>query len=209
MDLSQKIVYNARYGNGHIEKIENDLIWVLFDNNENAICFHLLSAFTGETPFLKTEDKELLAYIDLIIKDNVRLEMKEEALANLKQLGIADSCVNAFRLSNTIHFIEGKKIAPVDSKFLKAIKEFEQESNALVYAVLNIPDNYGEKTARYIFLCIERYANIKSFMRKGKCCFVRGKIWNRAISQIEYWTSVGLHLTDSGIWCMPLSCCEW
>ena len=63
MDLSKTIIHNVRYGNGHITKIDKDLVWVLFENVENEICFHLLSAFTGEAPFLKTDDEELNSFL--------------------------------------------------------------------------------------------------------------------------------------------------
>lgn len=209
MDLSQKIVHNIRYGNGYIEKIEKDLIWVKFEQEELPVCFHLLSAFTGFPSFLKTDDEELLSYIDFLIKENVLLELKEEAISNLEKLGLSQIFINSFKTNNTIYFLEGKKVAPVDQDMVKNIKEYETKANAVVYAVLNIPSDCGEKTERYIFLSIEKHANIKSFMTEGKCCFVRGRIWNNETKDMEYATSIGLQLTQSGIWCMPLSLSKW
>ena len=209
MDLSKKIVHNVRYGNGYIEKIEKDLIWVKFEKETLPVCFHLLSAFTGMPPFLKTDDEELLSYIDFLIKDNALLEMKEEAISNLEKLGISETCIDSFKTNNLIYLLEGKRVVPVDRDLLKNIKDYETKENAVAYAVLNIPSDCGEKTERYIFLSIEKYANVKSFIIEGKCCFVRGRIWNNKTKATEYATSIGLQLTQSGIWCMPLSLSKW
>ena len=209
MDLSTKKIYNVRYGNGHITKIEKDLVWVLFENMENEICFHLLSAFTGETPFLKTDDEELLSYIAYVIKNNTQLEMKEEAVFNLKQLGVKDECINNYKNNNTIYLITGKAFTPIDDKLYNAIKKYEKESKTIVYGVMEIPDNYGEKSYRLALLSIEEYPNVKSFIRKGKCCFVRSRIWNSKTEQPEYFGNISIHIANSGLWCMPLDCCHW
>lgn len=126
---------------------------------------------------------------------------KQKAIELMKQLNLYKPYVNSFAKSNTVCFFEhfGGFWAYQEPELMRKIKEFEEKTNCLVYAVTHEFLEFGEC---YDFLYVSNYE--EDFYETVKEIandkfIVNAYVWNKTVEYCSEFGSIGIQSFGGGI----------
>ena len=148
--------------------------------------------------------------IDLQDKKDEYPSMKQ-AIENLIKLKLPMEYIQEVRDGET-HIIDGTTVNKINcwtypklSAFIDSVKK--QRNETVVYGVFNEPDTYGNKTDKYILLCLDK-SSVKSGLYK---IYNKGQIYKTTAygwcetTGIAEPTIACFQVSNGGVWCLPYS----
>ena len=198
-----KRLYSKMYGQGIITKEEDGIIWVDFLNKDkNNVCFQATASFAGEKPFLTSEDKSVLDYIQHRIEIEKDIQEQNDIIDNMKKIRINDACIEKYTLSKQIFLFtkDSIKAITVESEpyLYDSVQWFENGYKSKVYAVLAIPDIFNNKIFTYAFL--ERRHSLEV---KGNLAFTFAYYLNPNCEHCGENRPLAIQITKNGFFALP------
>lgn len=198
-----KQLFSKMYGQGIITKEEDGIIWVDFLNQDkNNVCFQATASFAGENPFLTSEDKSVLDYIQYRIEIEKDIQVQNEIINNMKKIGIDDHCIDEYSLNKQIFLFTRDSIKPITSEsepyLCDSINWFESNYKSRVYAVLAIPNVFGDEIFTYAFL-----EQCHPLEVKGKLAFTFAYYLNPNCERCGENRPLAIQITKSGFFALP------
>lgn len=130
------------------------------------------------------------------------MTQQEVAINAMKKLDIFAPYIRAFKERGTVTMFErfgGFFIDEDNEPALKAkIKQFEEETGSLVYAVTHERTSFGEC---YSLLCVSRYEEEwgEEVQSNGNCASVWAYVWNKTFEDDSEFGSIGVKSFGGGI----------
>ena len=122
---------------------------------------------------------------------------KVEAINRMKELGLFDPCIKAFKSRDEVQLSEPTGCLyefSSDKELTAKVQEFEKENNALVYHVIHTPAMIdGEAMDMYSFLYVSDYQEEwevdNADIKEG---YVLAYVWNKTIDYFSEFGSIAV-----------------
>ena len=208
-EIIGKTLKSTIYGEGVIVNEEDGVIWVDFaEAQKQNVCFHATASFSGDTPFLTSDDANILAYIEERIQEEKNIRAKQRAIQSMRKLRIDPEYIDAFLNKDVVHCFRGDIISAVYKEYdlYKKIKWFERTNDSIVYAVLPVPDTYGGRIFTEALLYESKSTKEKEsnpIKTKGKLAFTSAYYSNPNRSECGEDRQIVIQFCNKGIWALP------